>query len=176
MSSSSSYFSGWVKKVTALCGLNNDLIIFTGEDDVAQRAEKENKILIMYKDNVYDCTTYLDKHPGGKQILIQAKAKIVDKIFDKYHYPLGDAPKIMKKYLVGKIVRDQLPPTINSKNPAINTTQERVKPFQDEQPSKINISQASTCCCSTAFDASYASDMRSGSPQLKPVQESLDDH
>ncbi len=179
MSSSSSYFSSWVKKVTSICGLKNEEIIFQSEADVAEKAEKENRVLMMYKDNVYDCTKYLDAHPGGKQILLQAKGKIVDKVFDKYHYPLGDAPKIMKKYLIGKIVRDQPESTINSKNPAVKpveTSQECVKPFPQEQPSKINISDAPTNCSSTGWDASYTSDVRSRSPQFKAVGESLDDH
>ena len=71
--------------------------------DVQEKAKAEGKLLIVYKDGVYDVTNYLDSHPGGKKTLIESNSKIVDKMFDKYHYPLGDAPKIMKRYYIGSL-------------------------------------------------------------------------
>ncbi len=89
-----------------ICLNDSKLKIFKDEAHVVEEAEKNKKIYIMYKDSVYDCTNYLDKHPGGKQILVQANGKIVDKVFDKYHYPLGSSPSIMKKLKVGEIRRE----------------------------------------------------------------------
>jgi len=75
-------------------------------EEVRQLAEITGKVLIVYKDDVFDVTKYLSDHPGGKEILMLANGKVVDKIFDKYHYPLGDAPKIMKKFKIGYLSPD----------------------------------------------------------------------
>jgi len=106
MNSSPCCFSQWARKIMSFLGCHRSFIIFEDEAAVEQKAAEEGKVLIMYKENVYDITKFLDEHPGGKDILLLANAKIVDKLFDKYHYPLGEAPKMMEKYLIGKIHRN----------------------------------------------------------------------
>jgi len=81
-------------------------VMFNDMEEVRQLAEITGKILIVYQDDVFDVTNYLKDHPGGKEILLLANGKVVDKIFDKYHYPLGDAPKIMKKFKIGSLRPD----------------------------------------------------------------------
>ena len=124
MTTRSSWISKLTKKFTACYGSKGGLTIFDDEAAVEAKAKADQRVLVMYKDNVYDITTYLDKHPGGKEILVMASSKIIDKVFDKYHYPKGDAPGIMKKYLIGVIVR----------NPAVTLTTE---PSQDLSKQEI---------------------------------------
>ena len=83
------------------------MIIFKDEADVEREAKKRNRVWLMYKGSVYDATKYLEKHPGGTQLIAMANCKVIDKVFDKYHYPLGDAPKIMKKMKIGEIHREE---------------------------------------------------------------------
>lgn len=96
-------FFSWVKSVSqgALC--SRPQIIFESMREVEDKAKYEKKVLIVYKDDVYDVTGYIDAHPGGKEIMVLANFKMVDKLFDKYHYPLGEAPGIMKKYKIGHL-------------------------------------------------------------------------
>jgi cytochrome b involved in lipid metabolism len=85
------------------CLWKKDLIIFHDYSEVEKEAQKKGKVLIIYKDSVYDVTTFLDEHPGGKELLLLANGKIVDKVWDKYHYPLGKAPKLMRKFKIGEV-------------------------------------------------------------------------
>lgn len=105
MKADSSCISRWTKKIVSICKGTDRHALFENEAAVEKKAKECQRVLIMYKDNVYDVTSYLDKHPGGRQILEMANSKIVDKLFDKYHYPKGDAPKILSKYLIGRIDR-----------------------------------------------------------------------
>ena len=79
------------------------LLTFDDEAAVVEKANKEGRILMMLQNDVYDVTNYLDKHPGGKEVLLMANGKIIDKVFAKYHYPLGKAPQVLKKYKIGYI-------------------------------------------------------------------------
>jgi cytochrome b involved in lipid metabolism len=80
--------------------------IFNDYAKVLEDATATKRVLIIYKDGVYDATRYLDSHPGGKQILIMANGKITDKLFDKYHYPFGSAPTRLKKMKIGEVRHD----------------------------------------------------------------------
>lgn len=89
---------------SVLCCLwKKELIIYNDYAQVEKEAKKTGKVLIIYKDSVYDVTNFLDEHPGGKELLLLANGKIVDKVWDKYHYPLGKAPKLLKKFKIGEV-------------------------------------------------------------------------
>jgi len=95
----------WVKQIIhfPMTQSHPESITFGSMEDVTKRAKASGRILIVYKDDVYDVTHYLDEHPGGKQILLMSNCKIVDKMFDKYHYPQGDGPKQLKHYKIGSL-------------------------------------------------------------------------
>ena len=154
-----SSFSQWLKKTFS----STTFEIFENEEAVEKKAKAEKRILIMYKDNVYDVTTYMHNHPGGSEIILQANCKIVDKVFDKYHYPLGDAPKIMKKYLIGKIERNIKNPLDSSSNSTAsssmstgieqNTTTRQSKQYAKNCQGQINLDGESVWSNSYMSDA-----------------------
>lgn len=88
------------------CLLKPEPKIFTHYSKVEEEAIATKRVLIIYQDVVYDVTGFLDRHPGGKQILMMANSKIVDKLFDRYHYPLGSARTQMKKMKIGEVKLD----------------------------------------------------------------------
>ena len=78
--------------------------IYKNLDEVANEATKKNRIYIVYKNDVYDVTSYAKIHPGGEKLMKDHNSKNVDKIFDKYHWPRSNARNIMKRYKIGKIM------------------------------------------------------------------------
>ena len=82
----------------------NKMKIYKNLDEIAFEATKNNRIYIIYKTNVYDITKYVKIHPGGEKIINDYNSKNVDKIFDKYHWPRGNARKIMRRYKIGKMM------------------------------------------------------------------------
>ena len=77
-----------------------ELITFYSYESIEKVAKEENKILVTIHDKVYDLTNY-KSHPGGFKVIQLCKAKDASEAFEKYHYPLGDARKQMKKYQIG---------------------------------------------------------------------------
>lgn len=84
----------------------------TGEDstikkftrtEVSQQNGRDGKpIWIIFKNSIYDVTNYLDKHPGGKKILLEYAGRDCTRDFlDMGHS--NDALKDMKEMKVGEI-------------------------------------------------------------------------
>jgi cytochrome b involved in lipid metabolism len=46
---------------------------------------QENSCWIVIKDKVYDCTQYLNKHPGGKDLILRLGGKDCTKEFYESH-------------------------------------------------------------------------------------------
>lgn len=55
---------------------------------------KINDCWIVIKDNVYDVTKFLDRHPGGKKIILGVAGKDATKQFVQFH----NVPILLKKY------------------------------------------------------------------------------
>ena len=42
----------------------NNRLIFKDDESVMKLAEKKDRTLVIFEDNVYDVTDFLDRHPG----------------------------------------------------------------------------------------------------------------
>ncbi|CAK1588839.1 unnamed protein product [Parnassius mnemosyne] len=74
--------------------------------DVASRnGQNNNPVWIIYKDSVYDVTSYVSQHPGGDVILEEA-GKDATKAFDDVGHS-SDARTILDKYKIGEIVEEE---------------------------------------------------------------------
>ncbi|CAH2055557.1 unnamed protein product, partial [Iphiclides podalirius] len=74
--------------------------------DVAARTGRDNgPIWIIYKDAVYDITTYIGEHPGGDVILEEA-GRDSTKAFDEVGHT-SDSRVILSKYKIGEIVEEE---------------------------------------------------------------------
>ncbi|XP_045453583.1 cytochrome b5-like [Melitaea cinxia] len=74
--------------------------------DVASRNGKGGTpVWVIYKDGVYDVTSYIPQHPGGDAILEEA-GKDLTKAFHEMGHS-SDALNIMQKYKIGEIVDEE---------------------------------------------------------------------
>ncbi|BFZ54847.1 hypothetical protein PYCC9005_001884 [Savitreella phatthalungensis] len=64
----------------------------------------EQSAWVIVEGGVYDVTTFLDQHPGGKKILLRNTGKDASKAFAKFHND-----RILKKYeklKIGQVADD----------------------------------------------------------------------
>ncbi|XP_050355300.1 cytochrome b5-like [Nymphalis io] len=74
--------------------------------DVASRNGRGGApVWMIYKDSVYDVTSYIPEHPGGDVILEEAGTDAT-KAFDDVDHS-SDAITILKKYKIGEIVEEE---------------------------------------------------------------------
>ncbi|KAJ5111116.1 acyl-CoA dehydrogenase [Penicillium argentinense] len=76
-------------------------------EDVASH-NQENSLWVIIDDKIFDLTSYLDDHPGGKKVLLSVGGQDATKKYHKYH-----RPAIMHKYgndlCIGTLRRDSKP-------------------------------------------------------------------
>ncbi len=58
---------------------------FTVEQVAAHN--KDGDVWIVVHDKVYDLSKFLDKHPGGKKVLLKVAGQNASKQFDQFHSP-----------------------------------------------------------------------------------------
>ena len=59
--------------------------------------------------SVYDITTWLDRHPGGRDLLLLSAGRDVTDLLPSYH-PFTDAPqRVLSKYLIGQLSTTEFP-------------------------------------------------------------------
>lgn len=78
-----------------------DLKKFTRKE-IATRNSKTDAVTII-DNQVYELTKFLDDHPGGHEVLLQAAGRDSSEDFDDVGHSL-DAKELMKKFLVGELV------------------------------------------------------------------------
>ena len=94
--------SSFFGKLGSIFSKKKDLTVFEDYETIAELGKTTNRILVTIDDCVYDLTEYKD-HPGGYKVLELCKSKDASDVFKKYHWPEGDARKIMKKYQIGTL-------------------------------------------------------------------------
>lgn len=86
----------------------NDNLKFYSLSEVARRNGKiEKEIWIVYKDSVYNVTSYLDRHPGGSELILECAGKDCTKDFNSVGHSL-DAFKDLKSLKVGELMEVRL--------------------------------------------------------------------
>lgn len=71
--------------------------------DVAQFNGKDGKpVWMIYRGAVYDFTSYLDKHPGGRKVMLEYAGRDCTKDFESMGHT-ADALTAMKPYKLGEI-------------------------------------------------------------------------
>lgn len=80
---------------------------FTWEEVAAHNSEESAWIAI--DGSVYDITSFVDKHPGGREMILLAVGRDATDIFRSYH-PFTDKPaKILAKHRIGSLVSFEHP-------------------------------------------------------------------
>lgn len=81
--------------------------VYTWEEVALHNTEESAWIAI--RGNVYDVTEFVDKHPGGREILLLAVGRDATDLFISYH-PFTDAPeKVLEKYCIGSLATFEHP-------------------------------------------------------------------
>ncbi|CAH2049796.1 unnamed protein product, partial [Iphiclides podalirius] len=70
--------------------------------ELAERNTKADAVFII-NNLVYDVTKFLDDHPGGHEVLINAAGTDATEEFDDIGHSL-DAKELLKKFLIGELV------------------------------------------------------------------------
>ncbi|CAK1542437.1 unnamed protein product [Leptosia nina] len=76
----------------------------------AEVATKNGKngapVWIIYKDSVYDCTKYVDEHPGGPELVTDEAGTDTTKVFQEAGHT-SDAYTILAKYKIGELPEEE---------------------------------------------------------------------
>jgi fatty acid desaturase len=81
---------------------------FSREEVAKHNIETDCWVTIHKK--VYDITKWMDKHPGGKEILRLAAGRDISIAFDSYHPFTNKANEVLAKYEIGEITSYEFPP------------------------------------------------------------------
>lgn len=81
--------------------------VFTWQDVAEHNSEESAWIAIDGK--VYDVTEFVDKHPGGKELLLLAVGREATDLFNSYH-PFTKKPRaVLNKYCIGSLATFEHP-------------------------------------------------------------------
>lgn len=81
--------------------------VFTWQEVAEHNSEESAWIAIDGK--VYDVTDFVDKHPGGKEMLLLCVGREATDLFNSYH-PFTEKPRaILKKYCIGSLATFEHP-------------------------------------------------------------------
>lgn len=73
-------------------------------EEIAKTSENVTRIII--HDKVYNVTEFLNEHPGGEEVLFDQSGKDASEDWDDVGHS-SDAQELMKKYLIGEIVKEE---------------------------------------------------------------------
>ncbi|CAG8446338.1 8031_t:CDS:10 [Cetraspora pellucida] len=85
---------------------NNSGKKFTWEE--LAKHNKPDDAYVAVRGNVYDITSFIERHPGGDDILLLAAGRDITQAFETYH-ELGKPDVVLKKFFVGTLVTNELP-------------------------------------------------------------------
>lgn len=127
----------------------NDPPIIFRKNELDKHKSEGNRILVTYRDGVYDITDFIPNHPGGKEKIMLAAGSSIEPFWRVYqqHYNSPYALKLLETYRVGTLHPDDLNETegnIDDMDPykddpkisAILKFHQR-KPFNAEPPRSI---------------------------------------
>lgn len=92
---------------------------------------------VVYKDKVYDITSFLFDHPGGEELLLSHGGSDISSIFEneEMHLHSDSALSLLEDYLIGKIVDAQ------DSQDSLNTLVEEQVKINDLDESFIDITK-----------------------------------
>lgn len=96
-----------IKNNSSKSAFENPSATFTWQE-LAQHASEESA-WIAVDGSVYDLTEFVDRHPGGREILLLALGRDATNLFNSYH-PFTALPrKVLAKYRIGSLVTFEHP-------------------------------------------------------------------
>ncbi|KAI5464646.1 cytochrome b5-like heme/steroid binding domain-containing protein [Mariannaea sp. PMI_226] len=92
--------------------------IFTYQD-VAEHNTK-NDMFVVIHDKVYDCTKFLDEHPGGEEVMLDVAGQDSTEAFEDVGHS-DEAREVLEKLYVGDLKRQAGDPNPKNASAPINS-------------------------------------------------------
>ncbi|XP_015751649.1 PREDICTED: acyl-lipid (8-3)-desaturase-like [Acropora digitifera] len=87
---------------------------------------EEHNAHVAVRGKVYDVSKFLNRHPGGKDMLLMGAGRDVTVVFETYHAFSDSATKVLEKYHVGELISNEFP-TFPQLGLFFQTVRDRVK-------------------------------------------------
>ncbi|XP_060531971.1 cytochrome b5-like [Cylas formicarius] len=126
---------------------------YTWEEIKNHDGEIQASVWIVYKNNVYDVTEYMEDHPGGAELVTEWAGKDCTKAFDDFGHS-SDAKKQLKPLKIGELAEEDRKTKDNKKkgdkkNGVANTKEEKTNGVtvivSDEKPQMRSCFSIITC-------------------------------
>nr|XP_003705369.1 PREDICTED: cytochrome b5-like [Megachile rotundata] len=75
---------------------------YTLKEVAKQNGTDGNRIWIVLHDMVYDVTDYINKHPGGPELVEEYAGQDATRGFDDFGHS-SDAKRLLKTFLIGEL-------------------------------------------------------------------------
>ncbi|TDG48127.1 hypothetical protein AWZ03_005544 [Drosophila navojoa] len=113
------------------------------KSEVAERNGKNGQpVWIIYKGNVYDVTSFVERHPGGDELILEVAGKDATKAFNSAGHS-SDAVQQLKEFKIGEVAIDAQPkPQSGQKSAGLQQQQ----PLPEPKPAEKS-SNSFLCCC-----------------------------
>ncbi|XP_063989124.1 cytochrome b5-like [Diachasmimorpha longicaudata] len=79
---------------------------YTLEEVACHNGKLETGLWIVIKDTVYDVTEYIDKHPGGQELILEYAGKDATSAFNDFGHS-SDATALLKLYKIGQLAEGE---------------------------------------------------------------------
>ena len=78
---------------------NQNTILLNNHNNSESKKDNIDKVVIKFKNNQYDITDFIKKHPGGKQVLFENNGNDVEKIMIENEHS-DYAYKVLEKFKI----------------------------------------------------------------------------
>ncbi|RYP67698.1 hypothetical protein DL771_007105 [Monosporascus sp. 5C6A] len=86
--------------------------------DIAEHNTKKDLYLVIH-DNVYDCTKFVDEHPGGEEVMLDVGGQDATEAFEDVGHS-DEARETLAQLLVGKLKRQPGDPQPKASQPSLS--------------------------------------------------------
>ena len=78
---------------------NQNIVLHNNQNISESKKNNVDHVVIKFKDNKYDITDFIKKHPGGKQVLFENNGNDVEKIMIENEHSTH-AYEVLEKYKI----------------------------------------------------------------------------
>ncbi|KAK6207083.1 F-actin-capping protein subunit alpha [Pestalotiopsis sp. IQ-011] len=88
--------------------------------DVAEHNTKKDLFMVIH-DKIYDCTKFVDEHPGGEEVMLDVGGQDATEAFEDVGHS-DEARETLEQLLVGQLKRQPGDPSHTANKPSLSPT------------------------------------------------------
>ncbi|KAI0174388.1 cytochrome b5-like heme/steroid binding domain-containing protein [Pestalotiopsis sp. NC0098] len=88
--------------------------------DVAEHNTKKDLFMVIH-DKIYDCTKFVDEHPGGEEVMLDVGGQDATEAFEDVGHS-DEARETLEQLLVGQLKRQPGDPSPTASKPSLSPT------------------------------------------------------